>query len=104
MNDQPVFRAIAHPARRQIMAQLAVQKMSVKEVADLFEMTRPAVSKHLGILKDADLISTHRKGRKTLNQLNPNALKPVSDWLQFYSVFWDQKLNALKKSLENENG
>lgn len=103
MENQHIFRAIADPTRRQIMGLLALREMSVGDVAARFDMTRPAVAKHLGILREAKLISTHKCGRETLNQLNPDALKPVADWLEFYSQFWDDKLMQLKAAVENDD-
>jgi len=103
LSDQAVFRAIAHPARREIMDLLALQKMSVGDVAASFEMTRPAVAKHLGILREAGLIEVSRQGRETLNQLHPAGLKSVADWLEYYSRFWDDKLETLKTIVEASN-
>jgi len=103
MSDQTIFRAIAHPARREIMALLAAQEMSVGDVAASFKMTRPAIAKHLKILREAGLISTSQQGRETINQLNPARLKTVADWLEFYSNFWDGKLESLKTMVEVED-
>lgn len=103
MSEQAVFRAISHPARREIIRLLTSEQMSVGDVALRFEMTRPAVAKHLEILREAGLIKTHREGRETFNQLIPLSLKPVADWLEFYSQFWDEKLHILKGLVEEED-
>lgn len=101
--QQPVFRAIADPTRREIINLLALQDMSVGEVAQQFDMTRPAVAKHLGILKEADLITVHKDGRRNVNSLRPEALKTVADWLNYFDRFWDEKLAKLKQIVEEEN-
>ena len=102
-SHQPVFRAIADPTRREIINMLALKDMSVSEVAASFEMTRPAVAKHLGILKEADLIIVRKEGRRNVNQLTPDSLKTVVDWLSYFDRFWDEKLAKLKQIVENEN-
>lgn len=102
-STQPVFRAISDPTRRQILSMLADQDMSVGEVAGSFDMTRPAVAKHLGILKDADLITVRSEGRRNVNRLKPEALKTVTDWLSYFDRFWDDKLTKLKQAVENDN-
>lgn len=103
MPKQAVFRAISHPARRDMMEMLSSRQMSIGSIAAHFDMTRPAVAKHLAVLRDAGLITVRRAGRETLNQLDPTALKDVEDWLAFYRQFWDQKLDALKAAIEEEN-
>lgn len=103
MTDQAVFRAIADPTRREIMAMLATNEMTVNEVASRFEMTRPAVAKHLGVLRDGGLISVEARGRERVNRLAPDGLKTVADWLEFYSRFWDDKLDKLKAAVEGDD-
>lgn len=103
MTEQAVFRAIADPTRRAIMSMLANNELTVTEVASAFEMTRPAVAKHLRILRDAELIKSRKNGRETISRLQPERLKTVSDWLGHYSVFWDDKLMKLKIAVEGEN-
>ena len=101
--NQPVFRAIADPTRREILGLLANQDLSVGEVAQSFKMTRPAVAKHLGILRDADLIIVRSEGRRNVNCLKPEALKSVADWLAYFDRFWDDKLAKLKHVVETSN-
>lgn len=100
---QPVFRAIADPTRRQILGLLAERDLSVGEVAGEFDMTRPAVAKHLGILRDADLIIVRSEGRRNVNCLKPEALKTVADWVAYFDRFWDEKLAKLKHAVETDN-
>lgn len=101
--DSDIFRAIAHPARREIIGLLATRQMSIGDVASQFDMTRPAVAKHLGILRDAGLVTTHKAGREMLNRLNAQPLETVAEWLAFYNRFWDTKLNNLKRAVEGDN-
>jgi len=100
---QPVFRAIADPTRREILGLLANRDLSVGEVASEFDMTRPAVAKHLGILREADLIIVRSEGRRNVNCLKPEALKTVADWVAYFDRFWDEKLAKLKHAVETDN-
>lgn len=99
-NLQPAFRALADPHRREILHLLSRQEMSVAQVAERFDMTRPAVKKHLTILEQGALVRTERRGRETINMLNPQTLKSVSDWLAYFDRFWDEKLTNLQRAIE----
>ena len=103
MPDPDVFRAIADPTRRAIPSMLAEGDLRVSDIASQFEMSRPAVSKHLAQLESADLILVERQGREAINRLNPEGLKPVADWLNFFSRFWDDKLDKLKQAVEGSD-
>ncbi|MEQ3651293.1 metalloregulator ArsR/SmtB family transcription factor [Hyphomonas sp.] len=103
MPDQDVFRAIADPTRRAIMSMLVKCDLRVSDIASQFEMSRPAVSKHLAQLEAADLILVERQGREAINKLNPEGLKPVAEWLTFFSQFWDDKLANLKQAVEGSD-
>ncbi|MHA1190318.1 MAG: ArsR/SmtB family transcription factor [Alphaproteobacteria bacterium] len=96
------FRALADPTRRQILMYLSEQDMTIGEVVDRFEITRPAVKKHLAILQDGQLISVHPRGRERINRLEPLGLKSVADWLNYFDRFWDTRLAALKHAVEKE--
>lgn len=100
---QPVFRAISDPTRREIIGLLAEQGMSVGEVAGHFDITRAGIAKHLTILREGGLITVTQKGRERINTLRPETLKAVADWLEFYSHFWDDKLEKLKTAVEDDN-
>jgi DNA-binding transcriptional ArsR family regulator len=97
---QPVFRALADPTRRAIVSMLAERPLAIAEIASQFEMTRPAVAKHLAILKEGGLISVQRQGREQINRLNPKALKTAADWLAYFDRFWDERLAKLKEAVE----
>lgn len=100
MLHQALFKALADPTRRSIIGMLAEQSLSVSEIAENFDMSRPAVAKHLRILKDGDIIRVNIKGREHINSLRPEALKSVADWVAQYSHFWDEKLENLKQAIE----
>jgi DNA-binding transcriptional ArsR family regulator len=99
---QPVFRALADPTRRAIVMLLAERDLRVGDIAKRFEMTRPAVAKHLAVLKSADLIRVSEAGRERINHLNPAALKTATDWLNYFDRFWDDRLAALKSAVETD--
>ena len=103
MSEQLVFRAIADPTRRSIMAMLAKGEHSLGEIASNYEMTRPAVTKHLKILEQGGLVRIRRQGRERLHALQPDALRSVSDWIGFFSPFWDEKLDNLKRAVEADD-
>lgn len=103
MSEQLVFRAIADPTRRSIMAMLSDGERSLNDITAHYEMTRPAVTKHLKILEQGGLIRVRAQGRERLHTLQPEALKSVSDWVGFFSQFWDDKLANLKQAVEMDD-
>jgi len=98
-----VFQAIADPTRRQIINMLAQQSLNLNAVADNFEVSRPAISKHIKILTECGLITIKQQGRERYCQANLQSLNQVSDWVEQYRVFWNNKLDALGDFLENNN-
>lgn len=97
-----VFRAIADPTRREILGILRGGRQTVGEIAENFRMSRPAVSKHLRLLRSAGLIATRKDGTASLCSLNASPLRAVGDWLQDYETFWSDTLNSLKKHMEGQ--
>nr|WP_183792490.1 metalloregulator ArsR/SmtB family transcription factor [Edaphobacter lichenicola] len=95
-----VFKAIADPTRRQILGILRGGRRTVGEIADNFEMSRPAVSKHLRLLRSAGLVVTRKDGTASLCDLNAKPLRTIQDWLQDYEAFWSDTLHSLKKHME----
>lgn len=100
---QPVFRALADPTRRAILSMLADGERPIADIAAEFDMTRPAIAKHLAILKEGDLISVEAQGRERINRLNPVALKTAADWLSYFDQFWDVRLGKLKEMVERKD-
>lgn len=106
MSDQlqSSFHALADPTRREIVAILCDGEASVRDIAEHFDMTRPAVAKHLGVLRDGGLIDVEARGRARIHRLKPGGMKPVTDWIAHYSQFWDEKLDQLKQAVEADEG
>lgn len=101
---QSTFKALADPTRRHILMRLSDRDMSIHELAQGFDMTRAAVKKHLSVLERGGLISVRRLGRERINSFEPSGLKAASDWMEYFSGFWDDRLRNLKSAIENENG
>lgn len=97
--SQDVFQAIADPTRREIIDLLAGQTMPINEVAKKFEMSRPAVSKHIKILNECGLVVIQKKGRKRLCKADTSKLQEVIIWAYRYRKFWNDKLDALEAAL-----
>jgi DNA-binding transcriptional ArsR family regulator len=97
-----VFRAIADPTRREILDILRGGRQTVGEIAENFRMSRPAVSKHLRLLRTAGLIVTRKEGTANLCGLNAAPLRVIDDWLQDYETFWGETLHSLKKHMEEQ--
>ncbi|NEU31721.1 winged helix-turn-helix transcriptional regulator [bacterium LRH843] len=99
--ERDVFVAIADPTRRKLIRLLAVaEELPLHELTAQFQMGRTAVSKHLAILKEADLVTNRKLGRETRYRLNAAPLQEVKDWLSFYEEFWNERAILLKKILE----
>jgi len=97
-----VFRAIADPTRRAILDRLRAGPTPVNALAADFHQTRPAISKHLRVLRQARLVSEARVGRQRLYQLQPRPLQQVAGWVEGYRAFWLSSLNTLKRYLEQK--
>jgi DNA-binding transcriptional ArsR family regulator len=89
------FAALADPTRRAILARLASGETSVTELAEPFDMSLPAVSKHLKVLERAGLIVRGREAQWRPCRIEPRALKEVDDWLERYRRFWEQSFDRL---------
>jgi len=94
------FSALADPTRRAILARLALGETTVSELAKPFQMTGPAVSKHLKVLEHAGLIVRGREAQWRPCRIAPGALKDVDDWLEHYRRFWDASLDRLDDYLQ----
>jgi DNA-binding transcriptional ArsR family regulator len=95
-----VFHAVADPTRRAILDRLRAGGLPVAELASGFRMSRPAVSKHLGVLRRARLVRERREGRQRVYQLAPAPLSDVAEWVESYRRFWQANLESLKRHLE----
>ena len=101
---QGALRALADPTRRQIMMLLSQQDMTIGDVVDKFDMTRAAVKKHLTILESGGLVSVSTKGRERINHLEAKGLKSVTEWINYFNKFWDERLDALSLAINEEEG
>ncbi len=93
------FAALADPTRRAILARLALGETSVSELAEPFDISMPAVSRHLKVLEGAGLIVRGREAQWRPCRLEPTALKGVDDWLEEYRRLWEQRLDRLEDYL-----
>jgi DNA-binding transcriptional ArsR family regulator len=94
------FAALADPTRRAILARLASGECSVTELAEPFEMSMPAVSKHLRVLEQAGLISKRRDAQKRPCRIEAARLKEVSEWAERYRHIWEERLDRLDSYLQ----
>ena len=98
--NSDVFRAIADPTRRAILDRLRGGRVAVNALAAEFEQSRPAISKHLRVLREARLVHETRVGRERLYELDPAPLQRISGWIEGYRAFWATSLGNLKRRLE----
>jgi len=99
-----VFAAIAAPVRREMLRHLAAGEVPVTDLADAFGMSLSAVSQHLAVLREAGLVSQRKEGRQRFYRTNPEPLRSVATWLEFYAPFWNDRLGALTRHLEANRG
>ncbi|MBS1915250.1 MAG: winged helix-turn-helix transcriptional regulator [Bacteroidetes bacterium] len=95
-----VFQAIADPTRRAIISVVASQSMNLNAVAENFDVSRPAISKHIKILTECGLIAIKQQGRERYCEAKLQKLSEVSDWVDQYKQFWNAKFDALENYLE----
>ena len=96
-----VFTAVADPTRRAILDRLRLDgPQSIKQISAPLPMSRQAVTKHLGALERAGLIRAEWAGRERLHRLEPTPLREIEDWLEPYAAFWEDRLERLKRHLE----
>jgi len=97
------FQALADPTRRAVLDLLRRGSQPAGEIAQAFPVSRPAISKHLRLLRRAHLVREHREGRNRVYQLNPEPLRAVDSWLDQYRRFWTANLDSLKAFVEAEH-
>ena len=96
------FTALSDPTRRHIIESLAHGEASFGELADKFEMSRPAVSQHLKVLKDAGIVSSRADAQKRIYSLSDSGLDELEQWLEKVRTFWNQRLDRLEALLAEE--
>src|SRR5258708_15453007 len=97
---EAVFRAIADPTRREILGLLRGGRRTVGEIASNFRTSRPAISRHLRLLRSAGLVVARQKGTARICELNAKPLRSVDHWLRDYEAFWSESLGSLKAYVE----
>ena len=100
--NKAVFRVIADPTRREILALLRERRLTVNDIAGNFRSSRPAISKHLRLLRSVGLVRTERHGTARICRLDPEPLRIVDAWLKDYRQFWRESLQSLKRYMEDE--
>jgi DNA-binding transcriptional ArsR family regulator len=100
MIESQVFQALADPTRRAVFERLCRREMSVAEITAGFSVSQPAISQHLAALRRAGLVSERREGRRAFYRSDPQGLEPLADWLQRYRQFWPERLQKLKRVLQ----
>ena len=95
------FNAVAEPKRRQILAAMGVEELSVTEIVNLLGWPQPMVSKHLGVLKQVGLVSERRVGRQRMYRVNAERLRPIFDWVTPFEQFWNERFDRLIASTKS---
>lgn len=96
-----VFSALADPTRRAILVRLSEGEAAVKDLAEPFDLSGPAITKHLKVLERAGLISRSRDGQRRPCQLTPYALESAADWIEQYRAMWEAQLDRLDEYLKS---
>jgi DNA-binding transcriptional ArsR family regulator len=97
-----VFQAIADPTRREIIHLIARKPLPLNSIAENFAVSRPAISKHIKILTECGIVTIHSRGRERYCEARLQKLSEVSQWVDHFRVYWNQKLDALGEFLEKE--
>ncbi|HEY7903556.1 MAG TPA: metalloregulator ArsR/SmtB family transcription factor [Casimicrobiaceae bacterium] len=101
-SDRDVFQALADPTRRAILEVLRAGSQPVNGIAAGFDISRPAISRHLRILREADLVKEVKVGRNRLYALHPEPLRDIDEWLAHYRHMWQHQLRNLKRYVEQK--
>ena len=91
-----VFQAIADPVRREIIDVISAKPQTINEVAEQFDISRPAVSKHIKILDECGMISIQQQGRERFCTINPKSLIPAFLWIEQYKTLWETRLDSFE--------
>ena len=95
------FNAVAEPRRREILDALAQRERPVNELVDLLGLAQPHVSRHLRVLREVGAVDVRDEGRNRVYRLNPQALKPIHDWVASYQHHWEERFDLLEDVLED---
>ncbi len=97
--ENKVFQALADPSRRAIFQALTRGEAAVKDLTARFDISQPAVSQHLGVLKEAGLVIGRRDGRCVYYRVEPDGLAPLVDWIEHHRAFWTKHIDRLEQLL-----
>ena len=95
------FELLADPTRRRVLDELRAGERSVGELVELLKMSQPAVSKQLRVLREAGLASVRAEAQRRIYRLNPDGLREVDAWLAPFRAFWDERLDAMERTLDS---
>jgi DNA-binding transcriptional ArsR family regulator len=102
-SEVDVFRAIADPTRRAMLDMLAERELDVTDVGTCFDMSQPAISQHLKVLRDAGLVVATRHGKRRIYRVQPQPLRAVHAWVAQFEKFWIERLDALGALLDRQD-
>lgn len=98
--ENKIFQALADPSRRAIFQSLTQGEAAVKDLTARFDISQPAISQHLAVLKDAGLVNGRREGRRVFYRIEPGGIKPLIDWIAHYRAFWVEHVERLEQLLD----
>ena len=99
-DEDKLFQALADSSRRAILQSLTQGEAAVKDLTARFDLSQPAVSQHLAVLKDAGLVVSRREGRLVYYRVEPEGMRPLFDWLTHYRFFWSERATRLEQLLD----
>ena len=97
--ENKIFQALADPSRRKIFESLTRGEAAVRDLTARFEISQPAISQHLAMLKEAGLVNGRREGRCVYYRVEPRGMKPLIDWIAHYRAFWTERVDRLEQLL-----
>ncbi len=100
MSELHIFKALADPTRHLVFSKLSEGSFNASQLREGLDITQPAMSQHLAVLKEAGLVSASKQGRTVNYTINPDGLAEISRWLSRYRAFWPQKIDNLKLLLK----
>lgn len=101
MNENDIFKALADPTRRAIFEKLGTRRMNASALREGMEISQPAMSQHLSVLRNANLVNEARNGRFVNYEVNPDGLAVIAHWLTKYRAYWPERIESLKTLLKD---
>ena len=99
-DEDKLFQALADSSRRAILQSWTQGEAAVRDLTARFDLTQPAISQHLAVLKDAGLVVSRREGRLVYYRVEPQGMRPLFDWLTHYRFFWSERATRLEQLLD----